>query len=192
MHDCLSCTPPVQFVCGGTTAGVTWSSGTPAGRIAGCGATAQCGDEFQLAELVTNGGGIVGVSRHPGGPALTVSTTAGASFGPMRTLPELKTPSCQTSIINAKGTGAVDRLLISAPFSKTSRTNMSLSAGTATGSWSSVVQLSPSTASYGGYSALAELSNGDVLCMWEGPCRTSDPNGLDMFCLATIKLEQQE
>ena len=135
-------------------------------------------------------GGIVGVSRHPGGPALALSTTEGASFGPMRTLPELETPSCQTSILNANGGGDQDRLVISAPFSKRSRANMTLSTGTAGGGWSPVVQLSPTAASYGGYSALQELSNGDLLCMWEGPCLASDPNGLDMFCLATIQLPE--
>ena len=108
----------------------------------------------------------------------------------MRTLPELETPSCQTSILNAnRGGDQEDRLVISAPFSNSSRSNMTLSTGTATGGWSPIVQLSPTAASYGGYSALAELSNGDLLCMWEGPCLASDPNGLDMFCLATIRLQ---
>jgi len=170
--------------------GISWSSGSPAGPIAGCGAAAQCGDEFQVAELAGDGG-IVGVSRHPGGPALALSTTEGASFGSMRTLPELETPSRQTSILNANQGGHQDRLVISAPFSKSTRSNMTLSTGTATGGWSPVVQLSPTAASYGGYSALAQLSNGDLLCMWEGPCTASDPNGLDMFCLATVRLQEQ-
>lgn len=142
-----------------------------------------------MAELAGDGG-VVGVSRHPGGPALALSHSAGSSFGPMRTLPELETPSCQTSILNANQGDGTDRLVISAPFSKSSRSNMTLSTGTATGVWSPVVQLSPTAASYGGYSALAELSNGDLLCMWEGPCTATDANGLDMFCLATIGLQE--
>ena len=119
-----------------------------------------------------------------------MSTSEGKSFGPMRTLPELETPSCQTSILNANGGGGQDRLVISAPFSKSSRSNMTLSTGTTTGEWSPRVQLSPKASSYGGYSALAQLSNKDLLCMWEGPCLASDPNGLDMFCLATIRLQE--
>ena len=42
-----------------------------AGDIAGCGHPVQCGDEFQVAEA--SGGVVLGVSRHPGGPALAVS-----------------------------------------------------------------------------------------------------------------------
>lgn len=52
-----------------------------------------------------------------------------------------------------------------------------------------MAQLSPEAMSYGGYSALAQLSSGAVLCMWEGPCtakQTHIHNGLFEFCLAEI------
>ena len=165
--------------------GVTWQSGTASGGIPGCGASGvQCGDEFQVTEL--RDGSILGVSRHPGGPALTVSTDQGASFstGPMRVLATIPSPSCQTSLLNA-GDASGDKLLISAPFGS-ARSNMTLSTGTATGEWSAVLQLSASAKSYAGYSALAQLSSGSVLCMWEGPCSAAQPNELAEFCLATI------
>lgn len=135
-----------------------------------------------MAEL-TNGD-VVGVSRHPGGPALTVSHDGASSFGSMRTVSEIMTPSCQTSILNAGGTQS-DRLLMSAPLSAKSRVNMTLSEGTSTGGWKTLVQLSPTAAAQGGYSALAQLSTGDVLCMWEGPCAESHGS---QFCLATVRL----
>ena len=40
----------------------------------------------------------------------------------------------------------------------------------------------------GGYSALAQLSSGEVLCMWEGPCTDKGANSLSEFCLASIQV----
>ena len=40
----------------------------------------------------------------------------------------------------------------------------------------------------GGYSALAQLSSGEVLCMWEGPCTVKGANSLSEFCLASIQV----
>ena len=71
----------------------TWRAGQPAGYInadhrfgiAGCLDVAspnslgiQCGDEFQVAE--TADGTVVGLSRHPGGPALTFSSSGGETW----------------------------------------------------------------------------------------------------------------
>ena len=85
-------------------------------------------------------------------------------------------------------------------------------AGTVGGAWTSVLQLSPTAKSYGasllmmkesgvtfdscahsvwlagGYSALAQLSSGEVLCMWEGPCTDKGANSLSEFCLASIQV----
>ena len=156
----------------------------------------------QVAELAGGAGGVLGVSRHPGGPAVTTSRDAGATFpGAMRVLTELPTPSCQTSLLNA-GCGAArpactaDRLLISAPWSHATRTNMTLSAGSAAGGWAAVVQLSHTAAAAAGYSALAQTSDGRVLCMWEGPCGGAGPcdGGGEgpcggAFCLATVDIK---
>eukprot|EP01048_Picozoa_sp_COSAG05_P025939 COSAG05_NODE_6839_length_893_cov_2.607053_1_plen_203_part_00 len=173
--------------------GVNWLSGAHAGDIKGCGTNAQCGDEYQVAELHEGGGGtVVGVSRHPAEAAMTLSTDSGSSFGPMRTLPGVPTADCQISLVNADSGSAVDRLLIGAPSNPATRQNMTLSAGSATGIWSGVLQLSPTAESYAGYSAMAQLSSGAVLVMWEGPCFVGAPPGLTRFCLTTINMSKPQ
>lgn len=76
------------------------SGGSPAGSITGCGPeNVQCGDEFQLAERPSDGS-VVGVSRHPGGPAFAVSHDGGATFpGGFTIISSLKTGSCQQSLL---------------------------------------------------------------------------------------------
>ena len=136
-HRVVTSAVPVRAVTGG-------GSLDPAvATVAG-----SCAGRFQVAELHQSGGGtVVGVSRHPGEAAMTLSTDSGQSFGSMRTLPGVPTPSCQTSLLNADGGGEIDRLITSAPSNPATRQNFTLSAGTATGAWLAVLQgtLFPST-----------------------------------------------
>ena len=138
------------------------------GLVPGCASGAwQCGEELQLAE--TADGAVVGLTRRPGTPVLSVSrTTGGESFGPAVLLKGIVASSTQTSLLSLRA-GAAPFLLMAAPFSPTDRQNLTLSASAsdgAAGTWRPVLDLG--AGNFSGYSSLAMVDERTLLCLWEG------------------------
>ena len=178
--------------------GDSWRPGAAAAAIPGCeaavaNATIQCGDEFQLAALPA--GGVVGVSRSEPAPWLTWSADGGDTFaGGWTNASSVLDAGCETSMLGLKDGGP---LIIASPFgTSATRQNMTISVNVAggRGQWAQPLQLSPSADRHAGYSALGQLGNGEVLCLWEtqnqtGACTDStDPAGTADLCLGRLRI----
>ena len=168
--------------------GQQWRAGAHAGSIAGCGpGSVQCGDEFELAERAD--GVIVGVSRHPGGPAFVQSSTQGESWGAWTVLKTPQTGGCQTSLLAVPGSAGWRPLLMAAPWSSTWAA-MTVSMQSSDGSWRRLQRFGSGSA---GYSSMAALpGSSTVLLLWESADPTSNASGAGVLALDRLSLKSDD